>query len=95
MLSALKIIHPNTAKKNVSSICPASLKVGRMRPSATWLVYFRFLPVNIKGRNKMAWYAPQAMKVQLAPCQKPDNRKMTKVLRTTLAFETRLPPKGM
>lgn len=54
MLSALKIIHPNTAKKKVKSICPVSLNVGKIRPSATWLVYFRFLPVRIRGRNKIA-----------------------------------------
>ena len=54
ILSALKIIHPITAKKNVKSICPVSFKVGKSRPSATWFVYFRFLPVNIRGKNKMA-----------------------------------------
>ena len=54
MLSALKIIHPNTANKNVKNICPASFKVGKMRPSATWFVYLRFFPVRISGRKRMA-----------------------------------------
>ena len=54
MLSALKIIHPNTAKKNVKSICPVSFNVGKSRPSATWFVYLRFFPVNINGKNKTA-----------------------------------------
>ena len=95
MLSALKIIHPITAKKKVRSICPISLSEGSHLPSATWFVYLRFLPVNINGKNNMAWYAPQAMKVQLAPCQKPLTRKMMNVFLTTFAFDTRLPPKGM
>ena len=95
MFSALKIIHPITAKKNVKSICPVSFNVGKMRPSAIWFVYLRFLPVNIRGKNKTAWYAPQAMNVQFAPCQKPLKRKMIKVFLTTFAFETRLPPKGI
>ena len=54
MLSALKIIHPITAKKKVKSICPVSFKVGKILPSATWLVYLRFLPVRMSGRNRMA-----------------------------------------
>ena len=54
MLSALKIIHPNTAKKKVKSICPASFKVGKILPSAIWFVYLRFFPVKIKGKNRMA-----------------------------------------
>ncbi len=95
ILSALKIIHPITAKKNVKSICPVSFKVGKSRPSATWLVYLRFLPVNIRGKNKTAWYAPQAMNVQFAPCQKPESKNMTKVFLMTFVFDTRLPPKGI
>ena len=54
IVSALKIIHPTTARKNVKSICPVSFMVGRTRPSATWFVYLRFFPVNINGKNKMA-----------------------------------------
>ena len=54
MLSALKIIHPNTAKKKVKSIWPVSFTVGKNLPSATWLVYLRFLPVRISGRKSKA-----------------------------------------
>lgn len=54
ILCALKIIHPNIAKKNVSNIWPVSLHDGRNLPLATWFVYFRFFPVKIKGRNRTA-----------------------------------------
>ena len=54
ILSALKIIHPITAKKNVKSICPVSFIVGNNRPSATWFVYLRFFPVSIKGKKRIA-----------------------------------------
>ena len=54
MLSDLKIIHPNTANKKVNSICPISFSVGKIRPSAIWLVYLRFLPIKIRGKNSMA-----------------------------------------
>ena len=54
MLSALKIIHPITAKKKVKSIWPVSFSVGKNLPSATWFVYFLFLPVKMSGRNKSA-----------------------------------------
>ena len=91
----------------VRSICKASRQVGRMRPSATWLVYLRFAPRRISGRNNSAWYAPQARNVQLAPCQMPETKKMTKVLRMMSSFlrasgclqsgeiSGRLPPNGI
>ena len=54
MFSALKMIHPITAKKKVSCICPTSFSEGNHLPSATWFVYLRFFPVNIRGKNKTA-----------------------------------------
>ena len=55
IVSALKIIHPITAKKKVRSICPTSLNEGSHLPSATWFVYLRFFPVKMSGRNNKAW----------------------------------------
>ena len=54
IFSALKIIHPITAKKNVSNICPVSFSVGNHLPSATWFVYLRFFPVKMSGRKRIA-----------------------------------------
>ena len=95
MLWERKIIQPMTTRAKVKSICKVSRQVGRRRPSATWLVYLRFAPRRISGRNNNAWYAPHARNVQLAPCQMPETKKMTKVLRTIFHFPTREPPNGM
>ncbi len=42
-----------------------------------------------------AFNSPQAINVQLAPCQKPLTKKIIKVLRTLAASLTLLPPSGM
>ena len=59
------------------------------------VVFLRLVPRRKSGMKSRAWMPPQTMKVQLAPCQNPETRKMTKTFRMALGLETRDPPRGM
>ena len=47
------------------------------------------------GIKSRAWMLPYTIKVQLAPCQNPEMRKMVKTLRMVLGLKTREPPSGL
>src|SRR5690606_35411054 len=69
--SALKNTQAITVNLNVISICNNSPIFGSMLFCATTLVCTLFLFHNSNGKKYTAFNAPQTIKVQLAPCQKP------------------------
>ena len=95
MRSALKNIHAITVRKNVVSICANSLTLGNNRPCATVSRFLRFVANKIEGMMNSAFRKPQAIKVQLAPCQKPLTINMIKVFLTRIQFPPLLPHNGM
>ena len=84
-------IHPNKTSRNVTPICVNSFTEGRKLFSATESLYLLFWPNNNNGRNNNAWYAPHATNVQLAPCQNPLTKKITRVFRKLFHFPTGSP----
>src|SRR5690554_5722288 len=93
--SALKNTQAKTVKKKVMPIENNSFTLGSKLFSATTSVFFLFLFVNNKGKKYMAFNAPQMIKVQLAPCQKPLTVNMIKVFRTFIKVLPLLPPNGI
>ena len=71
-------IQPITTNTKVSNIRGISLHVWSSSR------YLLFLPISSNGTNNNAWYAPHSTNVQFAPCQKPESRKIIKVLRTEI-----------
>ena len=79
MLSALKKIFENETKKNVKNIDTDSLNEGVNLFEAT-IVLNRLLPINnIVIKKYIACNNPQKINVQLAPCHKPDKRKVINI----------------
>ncbi len=54
MVSARNMIQPNITSKNVTIIIHISFTLGNNLLSATTLVYLRFLPKRISGKNSKA-----------------------------------------
>jgi len=94
--SALKNIQQNDTKTNVDIILRKSDSEGSINlfsfMSSVNLLLFL---VNTEGIKRRACNPPQTIKVQLAPCQNPETRKITKTFRIFFNLETLEPPIGM
>ena len=92
---ALKNIQAKHVIINVMRILKIILSDEKFKPNSNSSMLFRFLFNNNKGIKYSALINPQAINVQLAPCQNPLTKKMIKVFLTLNHFEPLLPPSGM
>lgn len=93
--SARKKIQAKQAKAKVSNICKNSFKLGNAESFATISMLFLLVLISIDGTINKALSAPQTIKVQLEPCQKPLTTKIINVLRMRIQLPPLLPPNGM
>lgn len=94
--SALKNIQQNDTKKNVDIILrksgsEGSINLFSLMSSVNLLLFL----VNTEGIKSRACKPPQTIKVQLAPCQNPETRKITKTFPIFFNLETLEPPIGI
>ena len=94
-LSARKKIQVKQVSAKVITMLITSLRLGVSLPRATTSKLCRFLPAIKSGKKNNAFRNPQITKVQLAPCQKPLSKKMTKVFLIFIHNPPLLPPSGM
>ena len=95
MSSALKKTQAKEVIAKVEIIAQNSLREGNSFPLATISKLFLLFPDIRRGKKKSAFNAPQAMKVQFAPCQNPLIINIINVFLVLLIIPPRLPPKGM
>lgn len=93
--SERKNIHANVVSPKVIRIWKNSFKFGSKEFSPAISKLFLLVLKIIEGIINNALSPPQIMKVQLAPCQNPETRKMMKVLRTLIQLPPLLPPNGI
>lgn len=94
--SALKNIQQNVTKVNVDNILRKSASDGSKNLfSLTSSTNFLLFSVNTEGIKRKACKPPQMMKVQLAPCQNPETKKIINTFLIFFSLETRDPPIGI
>src|ERR1700722_9889939 len=93
MLVALKKTHPRHTRWKVAMRARSTrpLLIGTASTPRATLLLRRHLPITCPN----PWYAPQAMKVQPAPCQRPPRIIVIMMLRAILLSEPLFPPRGM
>src|SRR5262249_14334870 len=94
MVGERKKIQASTVRAKVKSIRNAI--VGTLTNRLAELAALaRGSPMNRRGMTYRPLSTPQTMNVQLAPCHKPLNVKVTSRLNAWRGLEVRLPPRGM
>ena len=95
MVLDLKNIQAKHVIANVTTILNTIFIDSKSNFSLNSSTFLRFRFNNKSGKKYNALINPQAMNVQLAPCQNPLTKKIMNVLRTLNQVLPLLPPSGM